>query len=59
LPRLPAVARPEDSALVVGPKRVAEGCHEHDIRVARMDDYRADVPRIGEADMLPGLAGIE
>src|SRR5262249_54852734 len=32
--------------------------HEQDVRVARIDDHLADLPRVVETEMRPGLAGV-
>src|SRR5205807_1010423 len=59
LPAPAAVAGAEDASFVVGSEHVPERGHECDIRVAGMDDDRANVTRIAQPDMLPGLAGVE
>ena len=57
-PGIPAVAGPEDAALIVGSKRVAQGSHVHQVRVLRMDPDPGHVARVRQADVLPGLAAV-
>ena len=44
LPRLAAVGRLEDAALVVGPERRAERREPHDVGIGGVNDDRADLP---------------
>src|SRR5262249_32600560 len=57
-PRLAAVDRAEDTALGVRTEGMPESRHQHDIRIVRIDDECADLPRVFEADVAPGLAAI-
>src|ERR1022692_3106900 len=59
LPVLAAVDRAEDAALSVGPIGMAESSHENDIGIIRINDDFADGARVGEANILPGLARVE
>src|ERR1700730_9113131 len=59
LPALAAIAGAEDPALLVRAERVPECGDERDIRVSRINDDGADVPRVAQTEVLPGLAGIE
>ena len=57
-PRLPAVRRPEDATLPVGPPLVAHGTDERNVGVARVDDDALDALAVIEADMGPGGAAV-
>ena len=58
LPRPAAVAGAKHAALLVGTVRMPERRHEDAIRVSRVDDDGADLPRLAQAEMLPGLARV-
>ena len=58
-PRLPAVGRLEDAALIVRSPQVADCSDIDDVRMLGMNDDPADVACIGEARGLPGAAGIQ
>ncbi len=57
-PRLASIGSAEEAALGIGAKGVAHGGDQDRVRVARMHNHAADVPRIAQPDVLPGLAGI-
>src|SRR5207237_351685 len=58
LPRVAAVGRAKDAALGVGAVRVTEHRDKHAASVARIDDERADLLSVAQADMPPGLAAV-
>src|SRR5471032_1320676 len=58
LPGNAAIGRAEDSPLIIRAVGMSECGHKDDVRVPGIDDQRADVPRVLEADILPGLAPI-
>ena len=58
LPRAAAVGGAEDAALLVGAEGVSERRDVEPVGVARVDPYAGDVPRVVEADVLPGGAGV-
>ncbi len=58
LPRLPAVPRPVDAALLLGSVQVAERRHEHHVRVTRVDDDAPDPPDLLEPHVSPRLAAV-
>ena len=57
-PRAAAVGGAEDAALVALGVGVAQGGHEHDVRVARVDEHRRDVERALEPHRLPRGTGV-
>src|SRR5262249_11664637 len=59
LPGCPAVSGAEDPALLVRPVCVPKCGHENHIRVPGVDNHGADVPRVLQANVLPGLAGVD
>src|SRR5581483_980100 len=58
LPALAAVARAEDAAFGVGAVSMAERGHEDHVGVARIHNEAADVARVAESDVLPGLSTV-
>ena len=58
LPGRSAVPSPVDAALVVGAVGVTERRDEDGVRVRGMDADTGDVPRLLEAEVIPGAAGI-
>src|SRR5713226_576478 len=58
LPGFTAVTRAEDAALIVFAVGMAEGGDKSDIGIRRMDDHLADVARVFQTDVVPGLAAI-
>src|SRR5581483_3092376 len=58
LPGLASVHRAVDAAFLVRPPGVAERGHVDDVRIPGVDHDVADVARIGEADVLPGVPAI-
>ena len=58
LPGVTPVGGPKDSALGVGPERMAEGRHVHAFRVGRMDADPSDRVGVGQAEVPPALPGI-
>src|SRR5262249_1316746 len=59
LPRLAAVRAAEDAALVAGAVQAAQDGGVHHIGVPGVDANARDVVGVGQADVLPGLAGVE
>ena len=58
LPGLSAVARAVHAALGVGAEGVAQGSHVDQVRVLRVHADAADVPRLLQAQVLPGAPGV-
>ena len=58
VPGLAAVPRPVDSPLVVRPEDVAQCRHVDEVGVVRMHADAADVPRVAEPQVTPGLAAV-
>ena len=58
LPRLAAVDRPEDAALLVPREQVPHRRDVDDVRLRRVNDDARDVVRVGQAHELPGRAGV-
>ena len=58
-PRLAAIGRAENSAIGIRPIGVPDGSHENDVRIIRMDDERADMASIFQADVVPIAAAID
>src|SRR6185295_6189948 len=58
LPALAAVLRTVDAAHLVWAEQVAEHGDVDEIGVLRVDADARDLPRVGEADRLPRLAGV-
>src|SRR5262249_6575967 len=58
LPRRAAVLRSIHAAIGMRTVDVAERRDEHDVRIPRVHDYAADLPRRLEADVLPGPARV-
>ena len=56
--RSPAVGRPEDAALGVGPVGMAEHGDEDAVRVARVDRDLRDLLPVAQAEVRPGGAGV-
>ena len=59
LPRFSAIAGAKDPALAVGTEGVADGCDKDDVGILRIDDQRANLPRVGQANVRPVLAAID
>src|SRR5262249_20718413 len=57
-PGLAAVAGLVQAALPVRPPEAAQGGHIGDVRVFRVDGDAADVARLLDAEVLPGLAAV-
>src|SRR5207245_2254853 len=57
-PGLAAVPRPEDATLWVRAVGVAESRNENDVRIRGVNNERADVARIFQADVGPRFAGV-
>ncbi len=57
-PGVAAIGRAENAAFVIWAVGVAESGDEHGIRVFRIDDDPADLTRVLQADVGPGLAAI-
>src|SRR2546430_7514666 len=57
-PGLPTVSRAKYSTLLVWSKGVAQGSDQDDVGVFRIDKDAADLPRVAQAQMRPGLTGI-
>ncbi len=58
-PGLAAIGRAKNSALVVRSKGVAERGDENDVRILRMNDERADMAAVFQADIAPVPAAID
>src|SRR5512132_2769459 len=58
LPRLAAVGGAEDAAFRVRAEGVADRRDQHDVRITRVDDDRADLARVLQPDVVPGLAAV-
>ena len=58
LPGLAAIARAIDSALLIRPMSMAQCRDVHEIRVLGMDTHLADLTRIFQSQVHPGLASI-
>ena len=58
-PGLAAIGRAKNSALVVRPIGMPEGRDKNDVRIFRMDDDRADVAAVFQADIPPIAAAID
>ena len=58
LPAVPAVGAPEDAAFLARHPVLAERRDVHDVRIGRVDANLGDPVRVGEPDVLPGLAGV-
>ena len=58
LPVRAAIARAVDATLLVRAEGVAERCHEDEVGVGRVHADATDVPRVPQADVLPGAAGV-
>ncbi len=58
-PCFATVCGSKDSAFLVRTERVPERGYKHHIFISRIDNQRADVPCIFQADVVPGLAGID
>ena len=58
LPPSAAICRAEDAAFVVCAERVAERRDEDNVGIRGVDQYLADMPRIGQSDVLPRLARV-
>src|SRR5437016_1782960 len=58
LPGFAAVAGAEDAALVVRTVGMAESGYKSDIGIRRMDDDLADVARVFQPNVVPGLAAV-
>ena len=58
LPGLAAVERPVDAAVLVRAPEVALGGDVDDVGIDRVDDDAADEAGLGQAHVLPGLAGV-
>ena len=59
LPGGAAVGGAKDAALFVETVGVAKRGHKDDVRVFRIHDHRADVPRVFQPDVFPGLSTVE
>src|SRR5208282_5561149 len=55
LPRFPAIQRAEDAALLVRPEFMPQRRHEHDVRVFRVHDQPANLPRVFQSNVRPGF----
>ena len=58
LPVRAAVRRLEDAALILRPGHAADGADIDDVGIGRMDDHTRDAACLGQAHVLPGLAGV-
>src|SRR5260370_1325308 len=58
LPGFAAIARAKDAALAVFAVGVAESGDKGNIGIGRMDDDLADVARVLQPDVVPGLAAV-
>src|SRR5437588_6096141 len=58
LPGLAAIARAIDSALLIRSMSMAQCRDVHEIRVRRMDTHLADLTRVFQSQVHPGLACI-
>ena len=58
LPGLSAIERAINSALSVRAVRMSHGRYKHTIRIVRIDEDGADLLRVTQSKVLPGLAGI-
>src|SRR5205823_3727153 len=57
-PGLAPVRRLVDAALLIGSIKPAEGADIHDVRILGVDDDAADLVRLLESHVLPGLAAV-
>src|SRR6185437_9810512 len=57
-PRLTAVGRLEDTAVLLRTRREPDRAREHDVRVGRVDDDAREAAGVGQAHVLPGRAGV-
>ena len=57
-PIFSAIARAKNSALGIGSVGVAQRGYKNDVWIRRMHDQLADVPRIFQPDIRPGLAAV-
>src|SRR5262249_6499516 len=58
LPRLAALAGPGPAALPAPRPEVTDRCAVSHVRILRVDDDAADVVRVAQAHVRPGLAGV-
>src|ERR1043166_5795077 len=58
LPVFTAVGRTKHSAFFVWPVRMPERCDVHQIRIARIDEYRSDLLHVPKAEMLPRFSAV-
>src|SRR4029079_3436094 len=58
LPRFATIGRTKHAALFVGAVRMTERSDVNEIRIARIDEDRADLLGVAQAEMLPRLATV-
>ena len=58
-PGLAAIGGAVHAAFGVWTEGMPEGCHQHDVRVGRVDDQRANLAAVLEPDIAPGLAAVD
>ena len=58
LPGLAAILCAKDAALFIRAGHVAESCDIGDVRILRVDAQGADLLRVCQADMRPGVTGV-
>ena len=58
-PRLAAIGGAKNSPLLIRSEGMTKGRDQNDVGIFRIDDHRADLPGVFQADVLPGLARVQ